>query len=191
MPTNIGNVCYNSISRRASVSSRLRAVGFSHSLLTDLRMADSEVFVLEVYTTGWQPQRRKETSNHSILNIIIMKRLESFSLGGHFLTFPPCDNHVWTTEGLPMNRTDNSSLKRESLHQYRSLFTSPVKRWVEHPPADVNIIIAGIVNLSTTPARHLYRTRRNRSRRFSRIGGGMTLRPLDWSAKRRVFVGNL
>jgi hypothetical protein len=82
-----------------------------------------------------------------------MKRLESFSLGGYFLTLPPGDNHVWTTEGLPTHRTDNSSLKRESLHQYRSLFTSPVKWRVDRLPVDADTIVADILNLSTTKVR--------------------------------------
>jgi hypothetical protein len=88
-----------------------------------------------------------------------MKRLESFSLGGYFLTLPPGDNHVWTTEGLPIQRTDNSSLKRESLHQYRSLFTSPVKWRVDRLPVDANIIVADILNLSTTKVRTEYKAR--------------------------------
>ena len=74
-----------------------------------------------------------------------MKRPELFSLdGGYFLTLPPGDNHVWTTEGLPILKTNNSSLKRESLHLYRSLLTSPVKWWVDRLPVDVNIIVADI-----------------------------------------------
>ncbi len=69
----------------------------------------------EVCPACLQPQRWKETSSHSILNIVIMKRLKLQSGGGFFLTLPPGDNHVWPIEGLPINKTDNSSLKRESI----------------------------------------------------------------------------
>jgi hypothetical protein len=56
------------------------------------------------------------------------------SFGGCLLTFPPGDHHVWKTEGLPVTTTDNSSPKRESLHLYRSLSTSPVKWRVDRLP---------------------------------------------------------
>ena len=36
------------------------------------------------------------------------------SVGGFFLMFPSCVSPVWTTEGLPLNKTANSSLKRVS-----------------------------------------------------------------------------
>ncbi len=41
--------------------------------------------------------------------------------GGYNLMFPPADKHAWQTEGLPINKTDNSSLK-ESLSTGTALF---------------------------------------------------------------------
>ena len=73
-----------------------------------------------------------------------MKRLKLQSGGGFFLTLPPGDNHVWPIEGLPINKTDNSSLKRESI--IHALFSHRIEDMP--PPIDVNIIIADILDLS-------------------------------------------
>jgi hypothetical protein len=56
-----------------------------------------------------------------IENMAIKKAQIVQSGGGYFLTFPPGDNHVWQTEGLPIIKTDNSSLE-ERLSTKTTLF---------------------------------------------------------------------
>jgi hypothetical protein len=79
-----------------------------------------------------------------------MKRPELQSGGGFFLTLPPGDNHVWPIEGLPINKTDNSSLKRESITH--ALFSHHIE---DTPPSnDANDIIADILSLSMWTIHH-------------------------------------
>ncbi len=76
-----------------------------------------------------------------------MKRLELQSYRGFFLS-----SHLFIAnygEPRAFLKINNSSLKREFLHQKRSLFASPVKWWLDRLSVDANIIVADFFNLST------------------------------------------